>query len=233
MKSLTKLIEKIDNLTIRERAVILLGVLAVFFTFWNSFLMQPLQNQQKIIKAELQQKQATIVAMNAQIQKTIEQNKRDPNRDLEKKLQELNAELKDANSDIKNSTAHLVSPKSMAKILETVLNKINGLTLVRAQGLGATTLIGEGKEKNSDAQGKKGEQKNESSNTDIGNAYKHGLRIVFEGDYMTTLQYLRELESLDWKFFWDSFELKVEEYPRSRVTIQVFTLSLDKNWIDV
>ena len=243
MNSLTALIEKIDNLTIRERAIILFGILAVLYTLWDSFLMQPLQNQQKVTKAELQQKQATQVALNAQVQKIIEDNKKDPNKELEKKLQELKAELNTTNSDIKVSTAHLVSPKNMAKILQTILDKTNGLTLVQAKGLGATTLLQNDKkiqdDNKKDSVGKSGkneqatEQTSEPPPEDMGNAYKHGLRIEFEGDYMTTLRYLHELESLDWKFFWDSIELKVEEYPRARVAIQVFTLSLDKNWIDV
>ena len=243
MNALTTLIERVDNLTIRERAAILLGILAVLYTAWNLFLMQPLQNQQKIIKSELQQKQATQVALNAQVQKIVEENKRDPNVELEKELKDLQAKLKQANDEIKVSTAHLVSPKNMAKILETILNKTNGLTLVSAKGLGATALLQDDKkvqdDKKKDSVGKSGKNEQATAQVtepppgDMGNAYKHGLRIEFEGDYMTTLHYLHELESLDWKFFWDSIELKVEEYPRARVAIQVFTLSLDKNWIDV
>lgn len=228
MNSITALIEKIDNLTIRERAAILAGVLAVFYTLWSVFLMQPLENQQKIIKAELQQKQATQVGLNAQVQKIIEDNSKDPNIELENRLQVLKKELNEINANIQVSTAHLVSPKNMAKILETVLFKIGSLSLVSAKGLGANALIEQGKEEKA--------QTNDADKVqteDMSNAYRHGLRIEFVGDFMSTLRYLRELEALDWKFFWDSLELNVEEYPKSRVSIEVFTLSLDKNWIDV
>lgn len=232
MNSITALIEKIDNLTIRERAVILAGVLAVLYTMWNMFLMQPLANQQKIIKADLQQKHATQAGLNAQVQKIIEDNSKDPNVELEKQLLSLKTELDDVNARIHVSTAHLVSPKNMAKILETVLFKIKGLNLVSAKGLGSTALLQSESEtsKNKNAAASRLQA---AQPEDMGNAYKHGLRIEFEGDYMSTLRYLRELEALDWKFFWDAFEYTVGEYPKARVSIEVFTLSLDKNWIDV
>ena len=228
MNSVTALIEKIDNLTIRERAAILAGVLAVLYTLWSTFLMQPLENQQKIIKAELLQKQASQVGLNAQVQKIIEDNSKDPNIELEKQLQVLKRELDEINANIQVSTAHLVSPKNMAKILETVLFKIGSLTLVNAKGLGANALIEPGKDEK--AQTKDADK---IQTEDVSNAYRHGLRIEFEGDFMSTLRYLRELEALEWKFFWDTLEFNVEDYPKSRVSIEVFTLSLDKNWIDV
>ncbi|MBM2830836.1 MAG: hypothetical protein HW411_1626 [Gammaproteobacteria bacterium] len=233
MDKLTALIYKIDNLSIRERAAVLLGILAVLYTGWNTLLMQPLENQRKIITSELQQKQATQVGLNMQIQKIIEDGRKDPNLENQEKLAALKSEIMKIKETIQASTAHLVSPKNMAKILETVLHKTKGLDLVEIKGLGVNPLIDKaGIEQIQETEGQK-EENEKPSDTNMGNAYKHGLKIEFEGDYMATLDYLRELESLEWKFFWDRFELEVKEYPQSRATIQVFTLSLDKNWIDV
>ena len=225
--------EKIDNLTIRERAVIMVGVLVVIYSLWNTVFMQPLYTQQKRLKAEMQQKQADQIAMNVEIQKIFEDSKKDPNLELEKEFQSIKQELEQVNKEIQDSTVHLVSPKSMAKILETVLYKTRGLTLISVKGLGATALIKSSDKKSGADKNMSGEPSADETGEDIGNAYTHGLRVEFEGDYMSTLKYLRELEALDQKFFWDSLEYNVIEYPRARITIQVFTLSLDKNWIDV
>ena len=67
----------------------------------------------------------------------------------------------------------------------------------------------------------------------INNAYRHGLRIEFIGDYLTTLDYLKSLEKLEWGFFWDNFELEVKEYPDAKAAIEIFTLSLRQQWIGV
>ncbi len=231
--TLTKIAEKIDNLSIRERAIIFFGILFVLYSLWNIFLMQPLDNKQKIVRADLQQMQASQLATYTQIQKTLEDNRKDPNIELERKLNALKAELKQLNSEVQASTAHLVSPRQMAKILEEVLYKTKGLRLTALKSLGATSLTGGGQAKKAAGSSAATPKDEGPAGQEIINVYKHGIRIEFEGDYMSTLDYLKELEALDFRFFWDSIEYQVEVYPLSRAAIQVFTLSLQRNWIDV
>ncbi|OGT64002.1 MAG: hypothetical protein A2W69_04810 [Gammaproteobacteria bacterium RIFCSPLOWO2_02_47_7] len=231
--TLTKIEEKIDNLSIRERAIILFGILFVLYSVWDVVLMQPLNNQQKIVKADLQQMQATQMATYTQIQKTLEDNRKDPNTELELQLNVLKAELRQLNDEVQASTASLVSPRQMAKILEEVLHKTRGLRLTAMKSLGATSLTDSGQGKKT-AGARAAVPKDEGpAGQELASAYKHGIRIEFEGDYMSTLDYLKELEVLDSRFFWDSIEFQVKDYPLSRAAIQVFTLSLQKNWIDV
>lgn len=231
--TLTKIEEKIDNLSIRERAIILFGILFVLYSVWNVFLMQPLNNQQKIVKADMQQMQANQMATYTQIQKTLEDNRKDPNIELEQQLNALKAELKQLNDEVQATTAHLVVPGQMAKILEEVLYKTRGLRLTALKSLGATSLTGDGQGKKKAGASVTTPKDEGPAGQEIVSAYKHGIRIEFEGDYMSTLNYLKELEVLDSRFFWDSIEFQVKDYPLSRAAIQVFTLSLQKNWIDV
>jgi len=231
--TLTKITEKIDNLSIRERAIVFFGILFVLYSIWDALLMQPLSNQQMKIKADLQQLQATQLATYTQIQKTLEDNRMDPNVELELNLNALKAELKQLNDEVQTTTAHLVSPGQMAKILEDVLHKTKGLKLTELKSLGATSLTGDGQDKKKAGSNLTTPKDETSAGTGIVNAYKHGIRIEFEGDYMSTLDYLKELETLDSRFFWGSIEYQVIGYPFARAAIQVFTLSLQKNWIDV
>lgn len=223
--------DRIDNFSLRERFAIMLGVLVVLYAGWDTFLMQPLQTGQKLLVAELQQKQAAQMALNIETQKTIADNRKDPVPAAELKLAALKEELKAAEEKMTAATTDLVSPKDMAKILETVLNKTGGLRLIKVKSLGANALVP------ADEAGEKSGANNKPADASekpaAANAWLHGLRIEFEGDYMTTLAYLRELEAMRWRFFWDKFELKIEEYPRARAAIEVYTLSLDKDWIGV
>ena len=61
--------------------------------------------------------------------------------------------------------------------------------------------------------------------SDIG---RYELRLELEGSYLGTLRYLRALEALPWKFFWESVDYEVIEYPLARVTLQIYTLGLLK-----
>ncbi|MDX1518892.1 MAG: hypothetical protein R3318_02135, partial [Gammaproteobacteria bacterium] len=93
---------------------------------------------------------------------------------------------------------------------------------------GKTPLIEPAKADDKDAA-----DKTETPEVQMETAYKHGMKIVFEGDFLSTVDYIRKLENLDWRFFWDSIEFRVEDYPRSLSSITLYTLSLDQNWIGI
>ncbi len=224
--------EKIDNLSLRERLAVFSCVLLLTFFGWDMFLMQPVQDREKGLKSQVQKKQTEQLILNTQIQNIVADLRKDPGKIQKEKINLLKAQLGKLELDVQASTQRLISPKKMAIMLETVLRKVKGLQLLEVKGLGAEPVI-----KISDA----GEDETKDGSvtpekkvrTIVDNAYKHGLSIAFEGDYLSMLEYIQELENLEWGFFWDSLEFEVVEYPESRATITIFSLSLDKNWIGV
>lgn len=231
MEHLKKLAEKINSLSVRERAIVFIGLIAVMFTIWDSVLMSPLELEQKKTVAALNNKNAERMVLITQMQKSMEENKTDPDAENVTKLKSLRSKLINVQADLESSTANLVSPGEIPKILETVLHKTGGLTLNSLRSLGVTPLVAkvEVEEKTENVVGEAATLTAEN----IDNAYKHGLRIEFNGDYLTTLDYLKQLEKLEWGFFWDGFELNVGEYPDTNVSIEIFTLSLKEEWIGV
>lgn len=233
MEQIKNIAEKINNLSLRERAVVFIGLIAVIFTLWDSLLITPLVNQQKKVVAEINKKNAERLVLVTKIQESIKQSKQDPDAGNVAKLQTLRSRLIDVQAELESSTDNLVTPDDMPKILETVLHKTGGLTLNNLKSLGVSPLVA--KEESEEEAEINVTVNDESKLTadNIDNAYKHRLRIEFNGDYLTTLNYLKELEELEWGFFWDSFELNVSEYPDSNAAIEIFTLSLNENWIGV
>lgn len=63
--------------------------------------------------------------------------------------------------------------------------------------------------------------------------YKHGVELTVQGSYPELLSYLAELEKMPWQLFWGKVKMNVEEYPRATLTLTVFTLSLDKKWLNL
>ena len=226
--------EKIDDLSLRERGAVFFCTLVVIYFLWDLFLMQPLQIAEKRTNSQLQQKQAEQFALNAELLQLNVNKQSDPNKADKEKLQSLKRQLAETEVEVEESTQHLISPKQMAVMLEAVLLKVKGLELLEIKGLGSSPIV----EVKAPAGG---EANNEQADVEaqtvsasvVKNAYKHGLRIVFQGDYMSTLEYIQELEGLGWGFFWESLDLEVKEYPDSIVSITVYTLSLNKNWIGV
>ncbi len=231
MEKLKNIATKIDSLSLRERAMVFVGVIAVIFTLWDSFLMKPLELEQKKVITSINKKNVERMALVTQVQSSLNQNMVDPDADNVAKLKALRSKLIDVQADLESSTTNLVTPKDMPKILETVLHKTDGLTLNNLRSLGVTPLVAkEGSEAEAQTNIENGSKLNADN---IANAYKHGLRIEFNGDYLTTLNYLKQLEGLEWGFFWDGFELNVSEYPDATASIEIFTLSLKEEWIGV
>lgn len=233
MEQLKKIAEKIDSLSLRERAIVFIGVIAVLFTVWDSMLLTPMEIEQKKLVANLSTKNAERLILINRFQELMNSSKEDPNTANIAKLKTLRSRLIDVQADLETSTDSLVSPKDMPKILETVLHKTGGLTLINLKSLGVTPIVARDDTETEKTPESKNNDDKKLTAENVDNAYKHGLRIEISGDYLTTLNYLKSLEQLEWGFFWDNFKLAVKEYPEANVAIEIFTLSLDQDWIGV
>jgi MSHA biogenesis protein MshJ len=61
--------------------------------------------------------------------------------------------------------------------------------------------------------------------------YQHGVEIRLAGGYNDLVNYLAELEQMPQQVMWSSVRLEVIRYPRNEMTVRVYTLSLDRNWL--
>jgi MSHA biogenesis protein MshJ len=64
--------------------------------------------------------------------------------------------------------------------------------------------------------------------------YRHGVEITVEGGYADLMNYLAALEALPGpKLLWGGVKLKVERHPTVQLTLTVYTLSLDRAWLEL
>jgi MSHA biogenesis protein MshJ len=61
--------------------------------------------------------------------------------------------------------------------------------------------------------------------------YRHELRLEIEAGYAETVEFLRAVEALPWKFFWDELHYEVTAYPSARVALVVHTFSDREGWV--
>jgi MSHA biogenesis protein MshJ len=106
-------------------------------------------------------------------------------------------------------------------VLQEVLGRKRGLKLVSLRTLPLSTLAEEEA---------KAEEKAPAA---LGAIYRHGVEVTVEGSYGDLLAYVAELESLPWQVFWGGANLSVQVYPVSRLTLTLYTLSLEKTWLRV
>jgi len=211
-----KYVDRVNNLSLRERGIIFVAILVVLYGIAANLLFPPLYAEQSRIQKQLTSKRSQIQAFEQQIQTALTRAAHDPDAANRAKREQLEARHKELDASLAAVTSHLVSPKEMARMVEQILLKNRSLEVVRIESLAPVPL----------------RQADGAAIPSTGlDAYRHGMRIEIRGNYLDVLRYLKELEALPWKMFWGHINLKVEQYPTSHVALEVYTLSTEQGWI--
>lgn len=220
-----QLAEKVNALSLRERALVSVAVLVVLFTLWNELLMVPLEHKNKQLINEINTVQQRVVVLDEQIETLLQKIKNDPEKALRDDMLRYGRELNELDQQISVLAENLISPQKMTHVLQEMLSQISGLTVIGVKSLAVQPLLDSSERRRGDAELK--------TATPVLGIYRHRLIIEFEGGFNQTVEYLKALEALPWQIFWDSVDYTVEEHPKAHVTIGVSTLSLHEGWIGV
>jgi MSHA biogenesis protein MshJ len=211
-------------MAVRER--VLIAVTAAVLLAAIAFVGH-IEPAQKAIKAEgsaLQSARAELLQARSQIEALRVRLAEDPDASARSRLQALQQELAAVDTQLEQQMGQVISPERMARLLQDLLESNKRLTLIRIASEPATpanALLGV--EETAEA----------APDANIPALYRHGLQIEFSGDYLSALEYLRAIEELPWRLFWDRIDLQTEDYPRVSIRLRVYTLSLSEGWIGV
>jgi len=209
MSSAASLLSRFDKLSLRERALVALAVLAALVGLWDMLFMQPLRNQRNALTEELS-------TYNETLGSSEQADQADPHRAAIVRLSDLQAQQQSMDAQLTSSAAGFVPAPKMVEVVHDVLSRQHGLKLISIRNLPMTSLVPPTDEK---AQGTA--------------PYVHPIELVIEGEYGDVLNYLQALEALPWRFRWRTLDLTTKQYPVNRVRIELSTLSMDKTWLGV
>ena len=218
------ILEYFNNLSVRERVLVLVATLVVVHMAWEQLLMNPLQHQQQRSTAELEQQRQRLDEIDAKTKILVSRYTNDPDARVNQKLENLRSQITTLDERIDAAAEALIDPPQMALVLEQLLNRENVLRLMRLETLPPKALNEEAAEQ---------DEKGDLLTNTLPNVYEHGFVVEFEGDYRSTVRYLHALEELPWRFFWDGVEFHVNDYPLATVRLHMHTLSLSEAWIGV
>lgn len=221
---------RFDSLTLRERVMILVLMLAILVGAWFNLLWYPQSVLQQQLKSDIEEIDSQVQLLDTRLGGLVRQAERDPNEQIKQELAKLKRFIAEMEGQIKGTTAALIEPREMARLLEQMLLSNDALQLVRLSTLKTEPLIGGGE---ADAGADAAPAIDDPDGVAEKNIYRHAFVVEFEGSYLAVLNYLRTLENLPGRFFWDGIELTVTEYPMARVKLQLHTLSLSEGWIGV
>jgi MSHA biogenesis protein MshJ len=227
-----KLALKIDSLTLRERAVIFAMAAVVLVAGANALLLDPLFARQKQLSSQIQAGRKQVDLVRAQINETV---KGPQNTDLAGKarLEAVRKQQAQMQSLLLDMQKGLVSPDKMTVLLEDIVRQGGRLRLISLKTLPVSGLGDPEPAAKASEKGAVTAVSAPKAAEGGGAVYKHGVEITLQGGYVDIVNYMAALETMPWQLFWGKAKLSVEEYPTATLTLTLFTLSLDKKWLNM
>lgn len=215
------LADRIDNFSLRERGLIFFSVMTVLYVVADNFILGAMFSEQDRLRGQLTAKHKQIIALDKQIQQILGGPGGDVGAQKKARMQQLRAQLTSLRSTVEEITTDLVSPKDMARLVEDILIKNRRLKVIEIANIPPHPIV----------MAVETESKEQKTQSDAPVVFKHGMRVRLQGRYQDIVSYLQALERLPWKVFWGQVTLDSQDYPKSRLTLVLYTLSLSEGWI--
>jgi MSHA biogenesis protein MshJ len=206
--------ERIDAATLRERVLIFLALTAVLVFLGNALLLEPLRAKQKRLVAEVAQQQKELEAIQQALASSVQTAAKDPNATNRARLASLREQLAQLNSRIVQEQRRFTPPERMRGVLEEMLRRNKGLTLVDLKTLPVTPV-------------------GVAAPGGTSGVYRHGIEFTVRGRYADLYEYLRTLEKMPTQLYWRRAELAVGEHPLLTLKLTAYTVSFDPAWLIV
>ena len=228
---------RVEALQPRERIMAFGAAIVVLVFLANALVFGPLARKEAALRSTLQQQDATVVGVNAEIAAKAQAYANDPNDVLRKRLGDVRAETARMSEQLRAMQKGLVPAERIAPLLESILRANGRLKLVSLQTLPVTTL---GDAATSPATPAAGTPAGTAAATQPATApvvkapdllYRHGVELTVRGSYLDMVDYMHALETLPTQLFWGKAQLDAEAYPNVRLTLTLYTLSLDPKWM--
>jgi len=208
--------ERIDAATLRERAMIFAAATLILVFLVNAALIEPLRAKQKRLAAEAAQTTQALRAVQTQLATLVQSAGRDPDAPNRARLAALREQLAQLNARAVQERRRFTPPERMRDVLEEMLRRNRGLTLVELKTLPVAPVSAP-----------------PPGGTAPGGAYRHGIDLTVSGNYVQLYDYLRMLERLPTQLYWARAELAVGEHPLLTLRLTAYTVSFDPAWLIV
>ena len=222
---------RFDALKPREQALVVLAAVLVLLVAWDTFWHGPLSQRNRQMTESNARLAQQVSALQASIAGLEARAARDPNRQIRSRLERLRAEQQRLDRRLSGLRLALIPPSEMSGLLRSVLAREPGLELVSLESLPSEVALRDEPEASDKAgEALTGEQAPEPEPL----VFRHPVELRFRGRFRDALAYVRRLEGLDWRFYWQALELATDPeqgYPHTDIRLRLFTLSVDEGWI--
>lgn len=224
---LSPLIARYNAFSKRERGIIAGALIVGIVGIGYSFAIEPAMIAEAKSVAAASKATTELATVQASITATAKV--RDPDEPNRQALAQARQEIATINEKFRQLEATMVPPDKMQAFLEALLSRHKNLELVSLATLPPLPL----RAKPAGAAAAAGAQAAAAVEQRPASLYRHGIKLTIAGSYGDLTAYLSALESMPQRVIWDRVDFAVDKHPRSVLTLTVFTLSLDNQWLVV
>jgi MSHA biogenesis protein MshJ len=239
---LQALANRINARTLRERIMLFAAAAAAIVFLLFALYLNPLLARQAVLRAQISQQRDNISGIDGEISGKLKAFEIDPNAAANARLAAMNAETAQLSASLRAMQKGLVAPERIPPLLESILKANGRLQLVSMKTMppspfsdGAfplkprTAAAATPETAASVIAASPAAAAAPAAPSDL--LYRHGVELTVRGNYLDMVNYLDALEAMPTQLFWGRVALEVEQYPNARLTLTVYTLSLDKKWM--
>lgn len=214
----------------RERLIILVATLLVFYTLWNHWVYTPLTEKSDQLQSAIEEAQHQNNEKQMAIGRLIASKSGRTEKKLQRELTAVQQQLDETVSTLDTLSSTFISSSEMVRILKHLLREEKSLQLVKLENIPTDELNAASSDKASKQATVVQDKRSRSNGPRI---FKHAFVMELEGDYLSTLSYLQAIEKLPWRITLDSIAYTAQESGADTIQIHLHTLSLSEGWISV
>ena len=217
----------IDTRSLGERVALFCASAALLVTVSNQLFLNAASSRAAAQAKQMSSDVAAARKLQAEIDKLAAEPVADPDAENKARLASLRGEEAAAQEAIAALGRDLVPPDQMVTMLESMLARQERLRLVSLAKLPIQSLD------TSAGQARAAPAAAGAVPQASAMVYKHGVEIVVQGQYLDLMHYLDQLEKLPVRVVWGKLGLRVNAYPTATLSLTLYTLSLEKQWLSI
>ncbi|MCU6498389.1 type II secretion system protein M [Rugamonas sp. A1-17] len=245
----------------RERLMVVGATAAMLVYLTYMLVLDPAYTRERTLRAAMLEQRVLSSGIDSELIQLDVASRRDPDREVRERLRVLQQDSADLRAKLRSAQKGLVAPERMGVLLRQMVQGHGKLRLVSLKTLppqgtvdGSFAALDLAEppparpavppqptpasilQANANVNANAAAAKPQPAGAGTGTApapllFRHGVQLVLQGSYLEMIDYLEALEAMPTQLFWGAAVLDADQYPQARLTLTLYTLSLDQKWI--
>ncbi|QOL49101.1 hypothetical protein [Massilia litorea] len=229
-QQLARLATRVDALSLRERVLLFAAITALYVFLMHFFSLGPMFAKQELLRTQIVQQQNNLEGIDSEISDKVKAAQVDPDAPTRERIAAVRAQTEALATSLRAMQNGLVPPERMAPLVEAILRANGRLQLVSLRTLPVEPVQGAAKPASTPAANTPPADTQPAAKP-AALLYRHGVEVTVRGNYLDMIGTMAALESMPTQLFWGGARLEAETWPNSRLTLTLYTLSLDAKWM--